>query len=803
MSLFPNKAKISHSLLHLFTRADYLRDFDYQMKFLLLHTFIWLNIFVQNTFATDIDISTETSYAFDLADGTDSKEPPWESAISKPWISVNSNINLGYNASPFWVKIDVKRSTQTSLLLEVANPRVNRIEYYVVTNRLVVQEGKTGSFIPIAEREIPHRNFLLPIDNVGTDKFTIYLKVQSDYTLRLPISLQTTKYFEEKDRYRLVFHAGYIGCILGLAFYNLFIYVAIRDKSYIYYVLFISSFLTLMLLDKGLMYQFLWPDYSALDSQLYLLLLCVSPGLSSVFTIEFLSLKRYLPVFYKLLYFIACLWAGLAVLSLVIPADDLIILFIALFIPASFIFVATAIIAWIKRVPGSFFYFLSWLVLIHGVFIYILSWTGITPYNNYAEYVSQVSNIFEAIFLSLAIANRIHRMKQDTLNAQEEAIKNHRISVENLIKAEVLKKDFLTVISHELRTPMSAVMGGLQIVQEHPTVDFKSSLDLVKNGADDLMKLIDDILIYTEIQAGVTKIIRNPEYIELLFISLSKKYKNLCTKKGISFEWTHNSRKGVGVDIDKEKLTILLEKLLDNAVRFTEEGTVIATSEIREYQGGVTLIITIEDTGLGIDEDSLKTIFDSFTQSHTGFQRRYGGLGIGLAICSNFIREMDGDITVKSVIGKGSIFKIMLPTTYCELPISVTKKALLIKNVSILVVEDNEINQKILIKMLTKMGFTCSVACHGEEALEILSHKVFGLVLMDLQMPVMDGFSCTEAIRKSTKWYKDIPIIAVTANILDADKEHCLTVGMNDFLKKPIKISTLKVALQEFVSLDT
>jgi CheY-like chemotaxis protein len=270
----------------------------------------------------------------------------------------------------------------------------------------------------------------------------------------------------------------------------------------------------------------------------------------------------------------------------------------------------------------------------------------------------------------------------------------------------------------------------------------------------------------------------------------------------LTFHYNVNNNVPRWIVTDRHKLTVVLTKLLDNAVKFTEQGEVQLEVSVDENTSLHQLICIVSDTGPGIAKDQQELIFDPFMQIEGGFTRRHSGMGMGLSICRRLASSLKGTLKVYSGLGEGSRFILSIPLEIGEPTHLKTPDYLASADLPILVVEDNIVNQKVIAKMLKKLGFESLVANHGEEALDILRENTISLVLMDLQMPVMDGFTCTSAIRKSDSDYKDIPIIAVTANVMDQDRARCTEVKMNDFLEKPLKLNVLENCLSQYVKLN-
>lgn len=363
------------------------------------------------------------------------------------------------------------------------------------------------------------------------------------------------------------------------------------------------------------------------------------------------------------------------------------------------------------------------------------------------------------------------------------------------------KSEFLTVINHELRTPMNGIFAGIQRAQQHPHEPLGSSLDLIQRGASSMMSLINDILIFTEVQSDQLLLSTETYDLSSGLDILHERYQRACKDKGLALNWQPDEKLPDLLELDGDKLLTVLSKLMDNAVKFTDSGTIGFNLSCDQDQQPWQLFCTIQDSGLGIEESDKERIFSAFQQKSAGFQRRFGGLGIGLAICKELVNTMKGILTLESKLGTGTIVTLSLPVAAGVAPELVTGDLVLASSeLPILIVEDDEFNQQIMEKALKNIGYQSVVANHGEEALALLDTRAVSLILMDIQMPVMDGFTCTEAIRKRDDPISEIPIIAVTANLMDADKERCLKAGMNAYLSKPVNLQILRKTLAQYIA---
>ena len=388
------------------------------------------------------------------------------------------------------------------------------------------------------------------------------------------------------------------------------------------------------------------------------------------------------------------------------------------------------------------------------------------------------------------------------LKHQEQALK------EALDKAEAAsraKSEFLALMNHELRTPLHAVISYSNLLQEtSPNSEQKEYIEAVHQSGENLFVIVDHILNLSQFEAGRMQLY--PEVVAAS-IPLSRAMEAIgkaASDKALSLEIHIHSAVETMVEIDPYRVQQILTNIFDNAIKFTNAGGITASTVVQSHATGADLIYEISDTGIGIDKEHQESIFLPFFQSDTSSTRTYGGTGLGLAICRQLLTEMGGSISVESVPGEGSTFQITIPTRVTETGGTEELKPLdregpIADKSLILLVEDHPVNQKLAKTMLTKIGYKFKLATNGAEAMRILKQETFSLVLMDIQMPVMDGIEATKMIRKSMPTDQQPVIIAMTANTTDKDREHCLDAGMNDFLAKPVKKMQLEAMLTKWL----
>lgn len=363
---------------------------------------------------------------------------------------------------------------------------------------------------------------------------------------------------------------------------------------------------------------------------------------------------------------------------------------------------------------------------------------------------------------------------------------------ENAERASMVKAQFLSTMSHEIRTPMNAVIGlSHLLLQEDPKPEQMQNLKILKFSAQNLLGIINDILDFNKIEAG--KIILEQEDIILkdLIEGIIYSFTPKTNEKGIYIKGSIHPEVPEVVIGDQVRLTQILNNLVSNAVKFTDSGGItIYINKTRQDQSEVDLEFSVADTGIGIPENYHKQIFEEFTQAEAKISRKYGGTGLGLAITKKLLELHNSKIELESEPEKGSRFSFTITTNRVNRrPENKDKFAdddpFSLKGMKILVVEDNKVNQMVAGKFLEKWNTDPAFAENGKLALSMLDKEKFDLVLMDLQMPEMDGYETTRNIRKSDKSYRNIPIIALSASAMLQIRDKAINAGMNEFVTKP------------------
>ncbi len=395
--------------------------------------------------------------------------------------------------------------------------------------------------------------------------------------------------------------------------------------------------------------------------------------------------------------------------------------------------------------------------------------------------------------LRLSLEEQVRERTSSLLEARDEALRASRV-----------KSEFLANMSHEIRTPLHAVIGMTGLLQETPvTAEQRDYLEAIQTSGDALLALITDILDFSKMEAGMVEVERAPFRLALVIEQSLEIVAPLAARQGLALRhtiayWTPEAMMG-----DHARTRQVLVNLLGNAVKFTLEGEVHVTLSARTLDDGrLEAHFAVTDSGIGIAEKDLDRLFTSFQQLDGSMTRTYGGAGLGLAISKQLTELMGGEIWAESTPGKGSTFHFTIVGAAAPLPrrlAAVADRDLARRHpLRILLAEDDLVGQHVMLALLAHLGYQADVAFNGKEVLEALASQPYDVVLMDLQMPEIDGLETTRRIRQLPA-ARQPRILALTAYAMSGDRERCLAAGMDGFISKPVKLAQLEEALGETV----
>ena len=720
--------------------------------------------------------------------------------------------SFGFTSSVIWVRFQLKNTQpiRQSLLLQIDFPLLERIRLFTPESTGFSIRNR-GIAFPFDHRNNNHRTHVFEIDVEPGSTATYYMKVDGDETIQLPLVLWEPKALAQHEAYEQYGLGVYFGIIIVMCFYNFFLFLFVRDISYLYYVIYITFFGLFTLSQNGLAFQFLWPN-SIYLAKWFNPIGCGVVLIAVVFfSRHFLQTKLYSPIADKLLKYelmlVGLIYGGVVFSEFQFSASmsgALSMLVIATIIAASFNCLRQGYL------PARYF-LIAFSAVIAGAVLYALKSFGLVPSNFITTYSIQIGSSLEIVLLSLGLASRTNTLKQEKQFAEQNAL-------EAALSANRLKDSFMSTITHELLTPINGIQLSLSLLENEVREDErKEFLATANDSTRHLLGLVESMFAFSEARRGTMKLEHKKLDFHALVLGIVEQFESVVDKEKVSIVLDWEKITPHWIWGDKNKLTMIVSQLMKNACIYTGAGEIIlrctisnntsAGAFVSDNKGSDILTLSIADTGIGISQDIQSKIFEEFTQADNTIQRKYGGMGIGLSIIKDILSLMNGTLELESEPNKGAVFTLKIPIEVlngCDIvPLDINKvygvRGRHSKQEKILVVEDNPVNMKLLCKVLEKANYLPLKAIQGEEALELLQENSDVVaVLMDCQMPVMDGFEATKRIRQLDQ-FRELPIIAVTANISESDQQRCRDVGMSDYLAKPVKGSFILALLTKWI----
>lgn len=715
--------------------------------------------------------------------------------------------NLGFTNKNYWVRFTLSNQNNVvkTYFLETARPVTDVVDLYWVENGQVIKTIKSGDLISFKNRPFKHRKIIFPIEIAPNSEASFYINYQSDGdVLYLSLILHNTESLVDSSNFNQLIYGFFYGIIFLAATTYLFWYFSIREKSILLYSIYLISIGLYHFSSDGYLNQYIFQYPSWFATRSLLIFAAFSAFAFGRYTKDYLRVPEFSPVLNK---FFQYTQAGIFILMISIFLFDGGTVFYYPIVAAFFlILLILSIVAifnsHLSNVPIDRFFTWGLTFLVLG-FLSLL----FLPYSFWTRNAFKIGTGIEIIFLSLSMASRIRLLKSEKEQLQEIALKNSKESNE-------IKSHFLSNMSHELRTPLNAILGlSKSIMSESQDPKLKSELEVIQYSSLSLLSSINDILDYSKIEKGELKLANSEFDLHKLMHELKIVTKDQARAKSLDFKYYEINplpRKLLG---DSIRFKQIFSILIGNALKFTNQGHVKLTVQAEELENDrIEISARLEDTGIGIAKEKLDRIFESFIQEELNDSRRYGGFGLGLCIVKALVQLHDGTIKITSdqKFGTTVLLKITLMKSLSEDEFTdeeiLQQAENLLSGKHFLIVEDNPVNQLVLKSILKKWnGISFDFANHGLEALKAMEEKKYDLILMDLQMPEMDGYEATKLIRAGRSGINspDILIIAVTADITDQTKNRVIEIGMDGYISKPIDQELLRISVLKALYLES
>ena len=719
-------------------------------------------------------------------------------------------LNAGYSKSAFWLKVDLHYSPRLSSaypprnwLLELGYPPMDQVELYLPdANGVYSLAQRTGDTLPWSSRQVKQNNFLFNVPFSPNESKTLYLRVQSEGSVQVPLSLWAPSAYIEAQPERFYVFGIIYGVLLVMLVYNLFIYISVRDVSYLYYILYIASFGLYQVSVNGAGVQFLWPESPWWANAATPFLIGAAALFGCQFARNFLRTATHSRWVDRLLCLMMA-W-GVLVMGLAVTAGYGLSLRLATALALAFTVVvfSAGLTAWLRGLRQARYFLIAWSAFLLGGIVNTLMVLGVLPNGFLTMYSSQFGSAIEVALLSLALADRINVMREEQARTLKDTGQKLEALNQQLSASNRLKDEFLATLTHELRTPMNGVIGSLELMQTVPMgVELSEYQQTAAGSARDMMRMVDDILMLTELQAGRLYPRQEPFRLRALLDSLEMQFAGQAQDKGLAFKVEADPALPQQLRGDSKHLALCLSCLLSNAIKFTRQGSVTLAVRMVSFKSPVLSVnFEVRDTGIGFKHLEDDTLYQRFFQVDGSMTREYGGLGIGLAICRQLTELMGGELRHESELGRGSRFELELRTPAiepylaeaCTRP-SCTLVDLQAHNHCVLMVGESSVDQLVTRGMLLKLGYQVRTADTLQTAVDAMHHERIDALLLDCEARPAQAFEWCRQLREGGA---SLPILAVLGSHQRGEGDRAQAQGVSECLPRPLHFDQVQGVLQ-------
>ena len=714
--------------------------------------------------------------------------------------------SLGFQQHPYWFLVPIATGQRGGdHFLVAGRPHTDYLDLYLLDQHgTIFSHQQHGDMRPWATRPFDDNELVFPVSLPPASDIYALFRMHTTGSLELPLALLSRDELYDYKQIRDSFTGLYFGAILAMALFNLLLFIAIRDHSYLLYVAYLLALVMFLLTRSSLAFEMFWPTRPELNDSVRVFSSFLSEGLAVLFASAFLQLSSNRPRWARAMQALGGTLLVAAVLSPFFPmAQVLKVATFAVVIIAPMLLTTVAL-----RIHDGFrparYFLLSFLPLAVLGSLFVLKTFAFIPSNWLFDHAFEIGSTLESLLLSFALAYRLTMLKSENERIQKEVNveleKRVRERTEELNRALNARSEFLAVMSHEICTPLNGLLGTLDMLKDSPlNAEQRQKIHVIEQSGNTLVELINDILDYARIEAGRLPIDDEQFNLPGLIRESVALFEHRARINGDELRIELDDNLGLLCRGDPLRLRQIVVNLVSNAVKFTEGGKVVVHAK-RDRDNPEYGLIEVVDEGIGIDRRQLGHLFELFQQGDGSTRRRYGGTGLGLAICRQLVELMGGEIGAESEPGKGSRFWFRLPLPEVSRDERRAEQhddmtATSSPPVRLLIVDDNHVNLLVAQGLARKLGHDVEVAESGPEAIAVLLNdsRPFDLILMDCEMPGMDGFETSREILRLQSEGKidEIPVVALTAHAVPDKIRQSHEAGMISHIAKPINSAKL------------